>query len=128
MWSDFFAAGGWGMYPTSLFGFLMIAASLLYARRPAPKTAQLALLLGVITFSAGVLGTAVGVCTSAYYIPQVPYEKQLQTLALGCEESLHNLVLGLMLVIVATLIAAGGALRRAMGASAGSTPPAKTGD
>ena len=122
MWSDFFAAGGWGMYPTSLFGFLMIAASLLYARRPAPKTAQLALLLGVITFSAGVLGTAVGVCTSAHYIPQVPYEKQLQTLALGCEESLHNLVLALILVVVAGLIGAAGAFR------GGLTSSAKTGD
>ena len=122
MWSDFFAAGGWGMYPTSLFGFLMIAASLLHARRPAPKTAQLALLLGVVTFSAGVLGTAVGVCTSAYYIPQVPYEKQLQTLALGCEESLHNLVLALLLVVVAGLIGAVGASR------GGLTTSAKTGD
>jgi hypothetical protein len=124
MWSDFYAAGGWGMYPVTLFGFLLLAASLLYTLRPAEKNARIALLLGVLTFSAGLLGTAVGVCTSAHYIPQVPLDKQLQTLALGCEESLHNLVLALILVILAGILTAAGMLRR----SAGLTSPAKSSD
>ena len=26
MWSHFFEKGGWGMYPTIVFGFLLLAA------------------------------------------------------------------------------------------------------
>ena len=128
MWSNFYAAGGFGMYPTSLFGFLLIAASVLYAWRPAKKAGRLALVLGAVTFSAGLLGTSVGVCNSARYISQVPPADQLQMLALGCEESLHNLVLGLMLVVLAGLIAAVGVLRGSTSARSGLTPPAATGD
>jgi len=126
MWSDFFKAGGWGMYPTTLFGFLMIAATLLYTLRPSKKAANLATLLGVITFSAGMLGTVTGMCMSAHYIDQLPTEKQVMALAFGCEESAHNLVLALILVIVAGLVAAGGTLRRSI--DAGLTNDAKTGD
>ena len=126
MWSNFYAAGGFGMYPTSLFGFLLIAASVLYAWSPAKKTGRLALVLGAVTFSAGLLGTILGMCRSAYYIPQVPFERQVFTLALGCEESLHNLVLALMLVIVGSLVATAGVLRGSTSASL--TTAAKTGD
>src|SRR6185436_19593437 len=29
MWSNFFAAGGWGMYPTMIFGFFLLATTVL---------------------------------------------------------------------------------------------------
>ena len=111
MWKDFFAAGGFGMYPVSIFGFLMIAACVLYALRPSPKAARTAVAMGVATFSAGLLGAATGICNSLHYIPQVATEKQIEIMALGVEESLHDVVLALILIVLGTLIAAAGTLR-----------------
>ena len=118
MWSNFYASGGWGMHPVSVFGFLLLAASALYALRPGERFARLLLPLGIVTFSAGLLGTTVGMCNSFHYIPQVPHVEQVQILALGCEESLHNLVLALILIVLAGLMASVGLLRRSAGAAA----------
>lgn len=113
MWSNFFAAGGWGMYPTSLFGFFLIAAAVLYALRPAPRSGRLTMTLAATTFASGLLGTFVGMGQSMHYIPRVEIGKQVEILALGCEESLHVVVLSLMLVVLAGLIASAGVLRTA---------------
>ncbi len=111
MWSSFFAAGGWPMYPTSLLGFLLIAASVLYALRPDPKLARLSGTLGIVTFAAGLLGAFIGIGTSLHYIPQVDRARQLEILALGVEESLHDVVLALMCVVLAGIVVAVGHLR-----------------
>jgi hypothetical protein len=112
MWSNFFAAGGWGMYPTMLFGFLLLATTVLHALRPEPRFQRLIGWLGIATFGAGLLGTAVGICNSAHYLGQVPPADQLKTFALGCEESLHNLVLALIIVVLTALIGAASSVRR----------------
>jgi hypothetical protein len=112
MWSNFFAAGGWGMYPTMLFGFLLLATIVLHTLRPEPRFQRLSVILGIMTFASGLLGTIVGICNSAHYLDQVPPQDQLKTFALGCEESLHNLVLALILIQLAALVTAASALRR----------------
>jgi hypothetical protein len=111
MWSDYYAAGGWGMHPVSLFGFLLVAASVLYVLRPSARYRRLVSALGVVTFAAGLLGTATGISTSAHYIERVEPIKQLEIFALGIDESLHNVVLALVLVVIAGLITAVGSLR-----------------
>ena len=112
MWSNFFAAGGWGMYPTMVFGFLLLATTVLHALRPEPRFQRLSSVLGIATFASGLLGTIVGICNSAHYLDQVPPVDQLKTFALGCEESLHNLVLALIIILLATLITAVSSVRR----------------
>jgi hypothetical protein len=111
MWSNFYAAGGWAMHPVSVFGFLLIAASVLSVQRRDSKYQRLAVVLGVVTLSAGLLGTASGICASAHYLDQVPAARQLEIFALGIEESMHDVILALVLVVVAGLVAAVGALR-----------------
>ncbi len=98
---DFYVAGGFGMIPISVFGFLLVAATVLYALRPQARYQRLAVALGVTTFMMGLLGTALGIGLSARYIHQVPLFRQLGVLALGVEESLHNIVLSLILVVLA---------------------------
>jgi Na+/proline symporter len=117
MWSNFYAAGGWGMHPVSVFGFLLIAASVLHALRPQQKTARLALTLGMLTFAAGLLGTFTGICNSAFYIQHVAKVDQVEILALGVEESLHDVVLALILVVIGGLVASVGTLRSSNGAA-----------
>lgn len=117
MWENFFKAGGWGMYPVMVFGFLLLAVTVLHALRPEPRFQRLVNTLGILTITAGLLGTTVGICNSAHYIGQVPREDQLKILAMGCEESLHNLVLALMIIAIAALITAISTIRR--GSTAG---------
>jgi len=112
MWSNFFAAGGWGMYPTSILGFFLLASCALYAIRPEQRTARLALVLGLLTFASGLLGTATGISNSAHYIEKVAKPDQLEIFALGIEESLHVVILSLLLAVLGGLIAIGGALRQ----------------
>ena len=119
MWSNFYAAGGYGMHLVSGLGFLLVIASALYALRGQQKHQRLVIALGVATFASGLLSTATGICLSAHYIRQVEQAKQFEIFALGVDESLHNVILSLMLVIVATLIVAVGTMR-----SPTRTPPA----
>ena len=48
--------GGWGMYPTSVFGLLLIGAGLLFFFRPEARFIPLVVCTGVLTLAAGVLG------------------------------------------------------------------------
>ena len=46
MWTTFFRDGGFGMYPTALFGFLLVASGVLCLLRPERRFVLLALSLG----------------------------------------------------------------------------------
>ena len=114
---NFFLAGGYGMYLVTAFGFLLVAASVLYALRPGARYQRLVLGLGVTTFMSGLLGTALGVCLSARYIHQVAFERQLGILSMGIDESMHNIVLALIFVVLASTIFTTGAFREGKAAA-----------
>ncbi|MFO0567640.1 MAG: hypothetical protein U0263_18425 [Polyangiaceae bacterium] len=114
---DFFVAGGFAMYPILGLGFLLVAASVLQALRPGARYSRLVLALGTGTLMLGVLGSTLGVCLSCRYIHQVPGERQLGILAMGIDESLHNLVLASIFVVLSSLIFAVGALREGKAAT-----------
>lgn len=111
MWSTFFHDGGWGMYPTTVFGFLLIAAGVLYVLRPERRWLPLVSSLGFVTLASGMLGTAVGVAKSFHYLPEVERARQVEIAALGCAESLNNLVLALIIVVVGGLVVSLASLR-----------------
>jgi len=117
MWSNFFQAGGFGMYPILLSGFLLVGSSVLFLLRPERRFELLVVSLGVVTLAAGLLGCSVGMIKSAHYLGQVAEPERLKILALGCAESMHDVVLALILIVVAGLITAVGALRVARGAA-----------
>jgi hypothetical protein len=112
MWDNFFVAGGFGMFPTLIFGFLLLAATALNALRPEPRYERVVFGLGIVTLASGLLGTCVGICKSVHYLEKVPKDEQLQILAMGTEESLHNLVLALLLLVVAGLVYTTSTFRR----------------
>ena len=113
MWSNFFEAGGWGMYPTSLFGFLLVASVVLYLLRPERRFVPLVASLAVVALGAGALGASVGIVNSLHYLPQVPQVDQVKIAGLGISESLNNVVLALMIVVFSGLVFAAGSLRAA---------------
>ena len=123
MWSNFYESGGWGMYPTTLFGFFLLASGVLLLLRPERRYVPLVVSLGVLTLSSGVLGCSVGFVNTFRYVQNVVPEEQVKIAALGSAESLNNVVLALLIVVFTTLLAALSALRalraRASGADAG---------
>ena len=112
--SEFFSAGGWGMYPTLLFGFLLVACSILFLFRPEPRYLASLEGLGAATSGAGLLGFCTGMMNTLRYLQQVPPDERFMTVALGCEESLHCVVLALILLVIAGIFVSTGAVR-AMG-------------
>lgn len=109
--SDFFVAGGWGMYPTLLAGLALLATSIVYARRPERRYVPLMASLGIFTLIAGGLGFITGLmaCLSRYGGPSAGHEPTLITF--GIQEALHNIVLALLLSMLAALFASVGAWR-----------------
>ena len=111
MWSNFYEAGGWGMWPTTLFGFLLVAAAILLLLRPERRYVPLVSGLGIMTVASGVLGCAIGFIKTFRYIGSLPRDEQLEVAALGAAESLNNVVLALLLVLFSALLVTIGAVR-----------------
>jgi hypothetical protein len=108
-----FRNGGWGMYPTLVFGMLMIGVSLAYARKPERRFIPLQISLGLMTLVTGSLGFVTGLIKSLGAIHQVPEERRFIWL-IGLGESLNNVALALILLVLAVLVISVGALRVAL--------------
>jgi hypothetical protein len=108
---DLFIAGGWGMYPTLLAGLALIVTCLQYARRPDSRYVPLMLSLGVFTLMAGALGFTTGLFSMLRYYTAPGAEHGTLVLFAGFYESLHNVVLALLLATLGALLASVGAWR-----------------
>lgn len=115
---DFFTAGGWGMYPTLLAGLAFIATCFQYSRRPESRYVPLMVALGLFTLLAGALGFATGLISLLRYYASPAAEQGPQVLFAGFSESLHNVVLALLLSTLGALLASVGAWRLSRGAGA----------
>ncbi len=101
--------GGWGMYPTLIFGALSIVAAVSYARSPERRRLALVGILSGVTLLAGLLGFTTGLMVSLSAAAGLPNQGEL--IALGTFESLNNVGLALMLLVISGLVAAVGAWR-----------------
>ncbi|MCA2979105.1 MAG: hypothetical protein INH41_02465 [Myxococcaceae bacterium] len=106
----FFEEGGIVMWPTAVFGFLFVASAVLGVRAGARHRATV--VLGLLTLSSGALGATVGLINTMRWVTKAPAAEQLVGGATGLAESLNNLVLAFLLVIIALLVSAVGELRR----------------
>ena len=109
--NDYFMAGGFAMIPTMLAGFVFLALAALYARRPTARGFRMAAAWAALTVGAGALGFVTGVAASARFLERVAAQDQVKIFALGIEESLHNLVLALVMFLVGALVVAVGTWR-----------------
>jgi hypothetical protein len=119
MWKAFFEAGGWGMYPTATFGFVLVAAGVLFVLRPERRFVPLVLSLALMTLGSGVLSGTVGIVNTLHYVARVPAGERFAVVVLGCAESLHNVVLALIVTVLTGLLSSLAALRAARAAAAG---------
>lgn len=111
---EFFNAGGWGMYPTTIFGLLLVAAGVAYAMMPERRFVPLMVSLGVVVFGSGVLGCTMGFARTFAFIHQVPEAEQRAVTLAGMSESLNNIVWAFIFIVLSMLIASVGALRLGM--------------
>ena len=109
-----FHMGGWGMYPTLIFGLLMIGVAFWYAVRPERRFVPLLVSCGLMTFVSGCLGFFTGVVKSLTALGQVPADSRYISL-IGVAESLTNMVFAFVLIMLAMLAISVGAWRLARG-------------
>ncbi|RPH70108.1 MAG: hypothetical protein EHM78_12730 [Myxococcaceae bacterium] len=95
--SEFFRAGGVGMYPVLLFGSLSVAAAVFWALRLERRYLRLMLALAVTSVAAGLLALSMGLINIFRYVQHVPPGEQVRMVTLGISESLRPLALALIL-------------------------------
>ena len=105
-----FHLGGWGMYPTALFGLLLLGASARYAFRPDSRWIPLQIALGIVTLTTGAAGFVTGLIATTVHLEQVG-DRIAIIGAVGFGESLYNVALALGLVALAGIAATLGAAR-----------------
>lgn len=115
---DFFRDGGFGMWPTLVFGAAALVLALRHAIAPRPQAMPLMVGLGLATLSAGALGACTGFIMTFKYIQQVPQPEQTTVALLGVSESLANVVLALMFCTLVPLLAGIGSWRQRQTATA----------
>lgn len=106
---QFFEEGGVGMLPTLVFGFAMVAASVMSIGRAERR--WLSLVLGALTATSGLFGAVLGLINTMRYVARPDVADAVRIAATGVAESLNNLVLACLLVLVALLVSAVAAFR-----------------
>jgi hypothetical protein len=102
------------MYPTLVFGLLMVGVGALYAARPERRFLPLLAASGVLTMAAGSLGFVLGLMKSFSAAAHHEPRDIASSLALqGTAESLCNVALALSLTMLAAAAASLGAWRLA---------------
>ena len=112
---DAYHLGGWGMYPTTLFGFVLLIAAVQYLRSPSSQRLHVIRNLNVLVGLSGVLGCVTGTIKTFTHIEA---DKTYYAI-IGVGESLVNVGLGLCMLILARIIMTLGAAKAGSGKSAG---------
>jgi len=113
LWDNFWTQGGFGMYPTAFWGFLLLLYAGLYLLRPQERFLRAVAILAFMTLASGMLGTAIGVMTAFRYAATVAPELAARSACYGSAMSLHVVVLALILVILGGIVTAVGLRRQA---------------
>ena len=113
---DAFRLGGWGMYPTLFVGMVLIVFAARFALSPARGRLAPIVGLGVLTTLTASLGFVTGVIKTLTISSELDVYARGGVIAIGIGESLHNIGLGLVqLVLATTLVVVGLARGRAHG-------------
>lgn len=103
-----FEDGGWGMWPTLLFGLFALGAASVYAFRPERRIVPLVVSSSVLTLVVGALGFVMGIITSIRGARGVADHGLV---LLGAGEAANCVALALTLVAVSLMATTIGAVR-----------------
>jgi hypothetical protein len=100
------------MYPTTIIGLLLLFAAVRYAMRPESGRLLVVVSLGVMTFLSGCLGFVTGLIRTLAVATSGKLPEPVGTItAGGLGESLNNIGLALVLLVLASIATTIGALR-----------------
>jgi len=106
-----FRLGGWGMYPTTIVGVVLIVMATRYAARPDQARLHAVRCLSVLTFFVSCLGFVTGVIKTFSSIDESVGPELGNFVVMGVGESLNNLGLGLTTLVMAWAAVSVGAAR-----------------
>jgi hypothetical protein len=108
---EIFRDGGFGMFPTALFGLLLLGVAARYAVRPESRWIPLQIALAVVTLALGAASFGLGLIVTTKHLAETGDRAGLIG-AVGFGESLNNIVLALALVAIAAMTTTIGVARR----------------
>ncbi len=117
--AGFFSDGGLGMYATLAFGLLLLAVGVVHALKPRSRPSGTFVALSLVCLGSGTLGLTLALVRT--FLSAGTTGGHFAATMLGVSQSLHNLILALVFVVLSTLLFAVGALRAAL--AAGREPP-----
>jgi hypothetical protein len=100
------------MYPTLFVGFILVFAAGRFAMHPARGRLAPIVGLGVLTFLASCLGFVAGLIKTMSAAGDIELFKNGNVIVVGIGESMHNIGLGLSMLVLATIGVVVGLARR----------------
>jgi hypothetical protein len=107
--AEAFKLGGWGMYPTLVFGILFLGSAIWYAVSPERRRLLLPGVMSLVTLGSGFLGFFTGLIATANGAAEMPNAANVAMI--GFAESLHNVCFALTWFVLSGLVLAVGAFR-----------------
>jgi hypothetical protein len=112
---DAYRLGGWGMYPTTIFGLVLILMAIQFARDPDRRRLRLVKVLSLIALLSSTLGFVSGTIKTFTAAGDLASSEVGGVIVVGVGESLTNIGLGLCVLVLAWIVVAIGVARGAPG-------------
>ncbi|CAN5897373.1 hypothetical protein BH11MYX2_BH11MYX2_06110 [soil metagenome] len=113
-----FRLGGWGMYPTTILGLVLVITAIKFALDPSARSRGVIKAMSVVVAFSGLLGFVTG---SIKTLLAAGEAARFDLALVGIGESLNNIGLALVLLVLSWIGVAVGTARKASDATASDT-------
>ena len=110
---DFFRAGGFNMFPLTVFGIALLVTGIKFARNADAQRLSLIRALTTTIAFCTIIGVAAGLASTAKFVASEPeaQKEPLTYLLMGFAETMTNVILGGSFVVLTWILVAVGVRR-----------------